>query len=104
MKRRWEEILKETPSGDLTARIERGVFAEMERETKASRRWWLMLASVSAGLAALVTGYRLVTTGDTGEAELSGFVDLADEDLDLETVEDLDVIEILEELEQWQNG
>jgi len=100
--KRWEDFLKEEPSKDLTAKTEAKVFAEMAGAS-GSRRWWLQLASVSVALAALVTGYRLITNDQTEDPEASGFVELADEDLDLETMEDLDVIEILEELEEWNS-
>ena len=100
--KRWEEIIKEQPSYELTASTEAKVFAEMAGDNK-SRRWWLQLAAITAGLAAVVTGYRLMTGGEQDEGE-SALLELAEEDLDLETLEDLDVIEILEELEQWQSS
>lgn len=101
--KRWEEILKEKPSSELSAKIEARVFAEMSAR-KSERRWWLKLASVSMGLAAGAVGYRLMTADQSGDPEEAQFIELAENELDLDTMEDLDVIEILEELEQWENS
>lgn len=91
--KRWEEILIEPPPPELTRQIEQRVFAEMGSN---QRRWWLQWAAVGIGALALVFGYLMTT-----EQEEDAFVELADEDLDL--MEDLDVIELLEELEEWNS-
>jgi hypothetical protein len=100
--RRWEDFLKEQPSNDLTVRTEARVFAEMTG-LKPKRRWFLELAALAAGAAAVVGGFHLSYQGDDDlDLGAAGLVELAEEeDLDLEMLEDLDVIEILEELEQW---
>ncbi len=100
--KRWDEFLKEQPSPELRAATEAKVFAEMDK-ARTGRRWWLQLAGVSVAVAAMFGGYSLLRSRpDSSETDLLELAD--DETLDLDSLEDLDVIELLEELEQWQNG
>lgn len=102
--KRWEDFLKEEPSRELSAAIDAKILAEM-KSTRSSRRWWLQLAGVSVAVAAVLGGYRIVRKDSMPGEEEQQLLDLAEDDgLDLESVEDLDVVEILEELEEWQNG
>lgn len=104
--KRWDDFLKEQPSREHTAAVEAAVFAEIEK-ARDGRRWWLKLVAVSLGAAAMFAGVALVQRSEEGDdPDAAGMLELADadEDLNLDTMEDLDVIEILEDLEQWQNG
>ncbi len=102
--KRWEDFLKEEPPDNVSAAVQARVETEM-KTLRGSRRWWLQLAGVSLALAAVMGGYRLVVRRDPTLPGEEMFLDLADDEaLDLETLEDLDVIEILEELDEWQNG
>lgn len=97
--KRWEEILKEEPSKELTAVTERRVFPELNA-LAPSRRGWMQWAAVVFGMMAVVGGYRLSRREELNEGQ--ELLDLAMEtDLNLDELEDLEVIEILEELEEW---
>jgi hypothetical protein len=57
-------------------------------------------AAVALGLSAVIGSYRLTRQNDGPEG--AALLELAeDSDLDLDALEDLDVIDILEELEEW---
>lgn len=103
--KRWDEIVKEEPTKDLTAKTEARVFKEMSQQNMG-RRLWLQFAGITAAAVALIGGYSLMqkNAGEDGEIHPELFELAADENLDLESMEDLDVIEILEELEEWQSG
>lgn len=105
--KRWEEVLKEDPPAQLSAAIEAQVRTELKSARGVSpRRWWMQLAGMSLAAAAVAGGYRLVQRKDglsvEGEHQFLELVE--NEGLDLDTLENLDVIEILEELERWPNG
>lgn len=108
--KRWEDVLLEPPSNAATNAVEKAVLLELAEMRTEQRRGWLAGFAWSAlGLAGVWIGFRLSRGPSPGEpntdmAMLADLMNEAEDDLDLELAEDLDVLEILEELEAWQNS
>lgn len=111
--KRWWAILEEKPSQDLERRIFDQVELEMAETRRLQRRdlWRKILYGLIPASVAVAAAFWLRPQAPTEQGDLDmdlEFADLvlSDDELteeDLESLEDLAILENLEELEKWNS-
>lgn len=108
--KRWQEILEEAPSASLERSILDKANAEMKALRGAERRdFWRKLLFAAVPAVSAIAAVFWLKPNPRQESEVDPeFLDLvfADDDLseeDMESLEDIFVLEHLEELEEWNS-
>lgn len=97
---RWDDLLNEEPSAEFNARLMKRVEAEMAPSPRRKFLWWL--APVALGVAGVLSVrlWKNEKAQDIPE-DMLAMADVLEEEDDLTLLEEIDLLDNLEELEEW---